>query len=48
MNVKETRKDTVERDENGRTWGERNGATIFGVSVFFALFLIGMLMWIAG
>lgn len=48
MKAKEIKKDTVDRDENGRTWGERNGATIFGISVFIALFLVGMLMWIAG
>ena len=37
-----------DRDDNGRTWAERNGPTIFGVSVFVSLFLVGALMRIAG
>lgn len=48
MNAEIKKNETVERDENGRTWGERNGGTIFGISVFVALVLVGMLMWLAG
>ena len=47
MIPKNTKNENIEKDDSNQSWGVRNGPTIFGISVFVSLFLIGALMRLA-